>query len=125
MLTVRAAGWRWFSASRGYLPSLDHARFIFKVNKGMLNHSPDFPLGVNAKSFQSCPTLCYPMDCSSHQAPLSLGFSRQGYWSGLPSSPPGDLSNPGVEPVSLMSSALTGKFFTTRVTWETLYLATS
>ena len=32
---------------------------------------------------QSCPTLCDPMDCS-HQAPPSMGFSRQGYWSGLP-----------------------------------------
>ena len=36
-----------------------------------------------AKSLQSCPTLCDPID-GSHQAPLSLGFSRQEYWSGLP-----------------------------------------
>ena len=36
-----------------------------------------------AKSLQSCPTLCNPMDCS-HQAPPSLGFSRQEHWSGLP-----------------------------------------
>ena len=64
LLTVGDSGWRWFSASRGYLPALDHAYFIFKVIKGMSNHSPDFPLGVSAKSFQSCPTLCYPMDCS-------------------------------------------------------------
>ena len=35
-----------------------------------------------AKSLQSCPTLCDPMD-GSHQAPLSLGFSRQEHWSGL------------------------------------------
>ena len=40
------------------------------------------------------------------QAPLSMGFSRQEYWSGLPFSPPGDLPNPGIEPMSLMSSAL-------------------
>ena len=33
---------------------------------------------------QSCPTLCNPMDSSLHQAPLSMGFSRQEYWSGLP-----------------------------------------
>ena len=33
---------------------------------------------------QSCPTLCDPMDSSLHQAPLSMGFSRQEYWSGLP-----------------------------------------
>ena len=42
----------------------------------------------------------------AHQAPLSMGFSRQEYWSGLPSPPPGDLPNPGIEPVSLMSPAL-------------------
>ena len=54
----------------------------------------------------------------AHQAPLSMGFSRQEYWSGLPfpppgDPPPGDLPNPGTEPVSLMSSALAGGFFTT------------
>ena len=37
----------------------------------------------------------------THQAPLSMGFSRQEYWSGLPCPPPGDLPNPGVKPVSL------------------------
>ena len=36
----------------------------------------------------------------AHQAPLSMGFSRQGYWSGLPCPPPGDLPNPGIEPRS-------------------------
>ena len=41
-----------------------------------------------------------------HQAPLSMKFSRQEYWSGLPCPPPGDLSDPGIEPVSLMSPAL-------------------
>ena len=39
--------------------------------------------GVAAKSLQSCPTLCNPID-GSHQAPPSLGFSRQEHWSGLP-----------------------------------------
>ena len=60
--------------------------------------------------------LCDPMDCS--QPPLSMGFSRQEYWSGLPCPPPGDLPNPGIEPVSLMSPALAGGFFTTSATWE-------
>ena len=36
----------------------------------------------------------------AHQAPLSVGFSRQKYWSGLPCPPPGDLPNPGIEPRS-------------------------
>ena len=37
----------------------------------------------------------------AHQAPMSMGFSRQEYWSGLPCPPPGDLPNPGIEPASL------------------------
>ena len=40
------------------------------------------------------------MDSSLHQAPLSMGFSRQDYWSGLPFPSPGDLPNPGIEPRS-------------------------
>ena len=48
-----------------------------------------------AKSFQLCPTLCNPMD----QALPSMGFSRQEYWSRLPCSPPGDLPDPGFEPM--------------------------
>ena len=40
-----------------------------------------------------------------HQAPLSMGFFRQENWSGLSSSPPGDLSDPGIEPTSFMSPA--------------------
>ena len=46
------------------------------------------------------------------QAPLSVGFPSQEYWSGLPFPPPGNLSDPGVEPASPVSSALTGRFFT-------------
>ena len=53
------------------------------------------------------------------QASLSMGFSRQKYWSELPYSPLGNLLNPGIEPMSLMSHALAGRFFTTSTTWET------
>ena len=60
-----------------------------------------------------CPTLCYPMDCRSHQAPLSMEFSRQEYGSGLPFPTSRDLLDPGIEPVSPVSPALTGGFFTT------------
>ena len=52
------------------------------------------------------------------QVPLSVGFSRQEYWSGLLCPPPGDLPHPGMEPRSLMSPALAGRFFTIRATWE-------
>ena len=48
---------------------------------------------------QSCPTLCDPMDCSP-QAPPSMGFSKQEYWSGLPFPSPGDLPELGTEPGS-------------------------
>ena len=44
----------------------------------------------------------------AHQAPLSMGFSRQECWSGLPCPPAGDLPNSGTEPASLMSPALAG-----------------
>ena len=50
------------------------------------------------------------------QAPLSMGFSRQDYWSGWACPPPGDLPNPGIEPVSLTSPALEGGFFNTSAT---------
>ena len=46
---------------------------------------------------QSCPTFCDPVDCIAHQAPLSMGFSKQEYWSGLPFPSPGDLPDPGIE----------------------------
>ena len=49
---------------------------------------------------QSCPTLCDPMDSGLHQAPPSMGFSRQEYWSGLPFPSPGNLPDPGIEPRS-------------------------
>ena len=54
------------------------------------------------------------------QAPLSMGFSREEHWSGLPFLPPGDLSDPGIEPTPLMSPALAGGLFTTSATWEAL-----
>ena len=57
---------------------------------------------------QSCPILCDPMD---HQAPPSMGFSRQEYWSGLPFPSPGDLLNPRIEPrpPALQADALTSE----------------
>ena len=61
---------------------------------------------------QSCPILCDPVDCSP-AAPLSVEFSRQEYWRGLPFPTPGDLPDPGIEPASLVSPALAGRSFTT------------
>ena len=59
------------------------------------------------------------------QALLSIGFSKQEYWSGLSCPPSGNLPNPGIEPTSLKSPALTDRFFITIATWAALdcYLA--
>ena len=54
------------------------------------------------------------------QATLSMEFSRQEYWRGLPCPPPGDLPDPEIKLASLMSLALAGGFFTTSATWEAL-----
>ena len=57
----------------------------------------------------------------AQQAPLSMGFSRQECWGGLPFPPPGHLYNPKIEPVSL-TSALAGTFFPNSTTWKALFL---
>ena len=54
----------------------------------------------------------------ARQAPLSMGFSRQEYWNGLPCPPPGDLLDWGIKPKPLTSSALGSGFFTISTTWE-------
>ena len=58
----------------------------------------------------SCVWLCETLWTVACQAPLSLGFSKPEYWSGLPCSPPGYIPNPGIEPAS---PVLAGGFFTT------------
>ena len=57
---------------------------------------------------------------AAFQAPASMGFFRQEYWSGLLWPPPGHLPNPEIEPTSLTSPALADRFFTTSTTWENL-----
>ena len=52
------------------------------------------------------------------QAPLSMGFSRREFWSGLPCPPPGDLPHSEIEPPSFTSPTLAGRFFTTSANWE-------
>ena len=55
----------------------------------------------------------------AHQAPLSMEFSRQEYWNGLPFPTPRHLPNPWIEPMSFTPPSLAGEFFTTSATWET------
>ena len=63
---------------------------------------------------QSCRTLQTQWTVAS-QAPLSMGLSWQEYWTGLPSPSPGDLPDPGTEPISSVAPALAGRFFTTEL----------
>ena len=56
----------------------------------------------------SCVQFFATLWTAARQTPLSMGFSRQEYWSGLPFLPPGDLPDPGIEPVC---PTLTGGFF--------------
>ena len=60
---------------------------------------------------KSCSALCDPMDCSPPGS--SMGFPRQECWSVLPFPPPEDLPDPGIKPMSPVSPALVGRFFTT------------
>ena len=69
---------------------------------------------------KSCPTLATPWTVA-HQAPLSMGFSRQEYWSGLPFPPPGDLPIPGIEPASPTSQA--DSLLLSHQTWSYILVA--
>ena len=68
------------------------------------------PPGVHTCSM--CP-LFATLWIVAYQAPLPIRFSRQKYWNMLPRPPPGDLPNPRIEPTSVVSPALSGRFFTT------------
>ena len=72
-----------------------------------------------------CMLICFshvrlfdPMDYIACQAPLSMWFSRQEYWSELPCPSPGDLPNPEIQPMSSVSPVVTGRFFTRRAIRE-------
>ena len=75
-------------------------------------------MGVYVLSCFSCVRLYAILWTVAHQALLSLGFSRQEYWSGLPCPTAGDLPNTGIKHISLTSPTLAGGFFNTSATWE-------
>ena len=83
----------------------------------------DLPLTSSATYLTVCAQLLSRDDDSAVpwseacQDPLSVGFPRQEYWSLLPVPTPGDLPDPGIEPMSLASLALVGGYFTTSATW--------
>ena len=74
--------------------------------------------GTHAQLLQSCPTLCHPVDYSLPGSSVAGMLQARIYWAGLPRPPPGDLPDPGIQPASLMSPALAGRFFTASATWE-------
>ena len=96
-------------ATQGSNPGLPHCRWILCH----LSHQGCY-VGIHAcAQLFSRVRLFVTSWIIAPQASLSMGFSRQEYWSGLPFPTPGDLSDPGVEPESLAFPALAGGFFTT------------
>ena len=104
----------WFSCSFSSLSVTDKANGWVKTWISALS-SAQF-----SSVAWSCPTLCDPMNYIPHQVPLSMGFSRQEYQSGLPFTSLRDLPDPGFKLMSLTSPALASRFFTTSATWEVL-----
>ena len=76
------------------------------------------PLDEFMLSCSDVPNFVQPLWTVARRAPLSMGFSRQGYWSGLPFPPPGDLPHPGIKPLSPAPSVLAGGFFITAQPWQ-------
>ena len=72
-----------YTCQKTTVTSLKYGQGKKKAAKPRLIYSVCKGVATAAKSLQSCPTLCDPID-AAHQAPLSLGFSRQEHWSGLP-----------------------------------------
>ena len=122
----------WLKLARVYVTMTDHRWESFDV------------LATQIQDWLCCCGMCYQIMnvcVLSHlgrvrlyamlwtvarQAPLSMGLSRQEYWSGLPCPSPRDLSDPGIKPSSLISPALAGKEgFFLPLTWETLVCITS
>ena len=89
------------------------------VTTSLLSHIPG--AGFSVKLLSRVRLFVAPWSVA-HQAPLSMGFSRQECWHGLPCPPP-PFPDRGIDPASLMSPALAGRFFTTSAPWEASQLA--
>ena len=88
------------------------------------NHVTKYGCAVSVQSRFSCVWLFATLWTVACQASLSTGFSRLEYWSGLPCSP-GDIPDPGIEPVSLVYPTSAGGFFTTSATFSTSHILAS
>ena len=127
--------WQWTDVSYTYFKlKNDKSYFIFQSLMTSLSldsiHSALVSLHASPWEWASsvCPAalLCRsvvsdslgPPWTAAPPAPLAMGFPRQEYWSGPPCPPPGDLPDPGMEPMPLASPALAGRFFHHCTTWE-------
>ena len=98
--------------------SLSHVRLLETLRTVAHMHAcmPScFLCGLNHFSLVRLCATPWTVTC---QAPLSMGFSRQEYWSGSPCPSPGDLPNSRIKLMSLTCSTLGGRFFTTNAIWE-------
>ena len=94
-----------------------HDQFHQKIRSKL--PAPRFQkINTSRAKLLSCVRLFATLWTVAHQVPLSVEFSRQEYWNGLPFPPPEDLPDPGTEPVSHTPPALAGGFFTIGATWE-------
>ena len=104
-----------------YLWTFYHFIYVIFIVYNLLSHNS---CNLQGKIIEANTVLCYVQLLSrvqlcvtpwtvACQAPLSMGFSRQEYWSGLPFPSPGDYTDPGMELVSPVAPALAGRFFTT------------
>ena len=115
ILQARMLEWVAISSSRGSFQPRDWTRVSHVAGRFFLpSEPPGKPIHICCMLNHSSPVWLFVTQWTvAHQAPLSMGFSRQEYWSGLPCPPPGDLPDPGTERISLMALALAGRFFTT------------
>ena len=110
--------WRFFSSPSSFLLSLLLLLFVLRILFIFLLLFLLFNIEILMRMCSGVPNSFEAPWTVNHQAPLSTGFSRQEYWSGLLFPSPGHLPNPGIKPTSLVTPALAGGFFTTTATWE-------
>ena len=116
-MSLNSGSW-WWTGRPGVLQSTGSQRVghDWATELNGKNSEPQWSKRLHAQSL-SCVSLFVTLWTVAHQALLSMEFSRQEYWSGLPFSPPRGLPNPGIKSTS-PSSVLASRFFNTEPTWE-------
>ena len=112
-------GWNPPSMNNKKQHSLNSSQHVWAVQKQSPRKKQERSLRAQLLSHVQLFPIPWTVAC---QAPLSMGFSRQEYWNGLPLPPPGDLPDPGIKRSSPVSPALAGRFFTTAPPGKPKYL---